>query len=80
LVAVPTFQIHIVNSDFEATNSLEAPDLEAAWKEGLKGALEIGAEEVSRDLKPFFGAEVRIAMDGEVKKRFVVGIGQSPLQ
>jgi hypothetical protein len=76
---MPKFQIHVVNSDFEASNEVEAPDMAAARMYGLKGALDIGADEVCKGETQFFGAEVRVEVDGEVKQRFMVGIGQTPL-
>jgi hypothetical protein len=76
---MPTYSIHIVNSDFVSTNSFEASSAEAARSEALKGALAIGVEEVSQG-KSFFGAEIRIEDGDEVVERMMVAIGASALQ
>jgi hypothetical protein len=68
-----------VNSDFEAGDDVEAPEFEAAKRQALRAALTIGADEIC-DGTPFFGAEVRVELDGELKQRFLIGIGQSPLK
>jgi hypothetical protein len=76
---VPSFQIRLVNSDYEACNDVDASDFEAARKQALRAALEIGAEELCGGT-PFFGAEVSVELDGKLKERFLVSIGQSPLR
>jgi hypothetical protein len=76
---MPTYSIHIVNSDFISTNSYEASSAKAARSEALKGALEIGSEEI-RQGKSFFGAEIRIEDGGEVVERMMVAVGASALQ
>lgn len=75
---MPIFQLHIANREFKCCEEVEAVDFEAARKEGLKAALGIGAEEVTKG-SPFFAAEVRLERDGE-SQRFLVSIGQSPLK
>jgi hypothetical protein len=45
----------------------------------LRAALQIGTEEVCRG-SPFFAAEVRIESDGDLRERFLVSMGQSPLK
>ena len=77
---MPTYGIRIVNSDFEARNEVEADDLKTARLQALRGALGIGTDEICKGQTGFFGAEVSVEVDGEVQERFVVGIGQSPLQ
>ena len=75
---MPTFQVHLVNRDFTATNQIEADDPDSARIEALKGALEIGTEEICAG-KPFFGAEISIERaDGDVE-RMMVAIGASSL-
>lgn len=74
-----TFSIHIVNSDFVSTNSLEASSPEAARSEALRGALQIGTEEICKG-SPFFGAEISIKNGGEVVERMMVAIGSSTLR
>lgn len=74
-----TFRIHIVNQHFSDSEEVALPDIEAARKQGLKGALQIGAEEISNG-SSFFGAEIRLESDGKVHERFMVAIGSSGLQ
>ena len=76
---MPTFSIHVVNSDFTSSNSIEAASPKAALSEGLKGTLQIGAEEVCRG-SPFFGAEIRIQAGDRIVERMMVAIGASTLQ
>ena len=73
-----TFQIHVVNSDFDSFNEVQAPNFEEAQRRALRGALEVGIDEVCKGSN-FFGAEVRVQFDGRIE-RFMVGIGQSPLK
>jgi hypothetical protein len=75
---MPIYRISIVNRDFRASDEHELPSREAAVKEALKGALQIGAEEVCGGAQ-FFGAEVGVECDGEVFERLVIAIGASPL-
>ena len=76
---MPTFRIRIVNSEFSAEEEQDAPDFEAAKREGLKGALGIGVDRVLRG-EPFFGAEVVVDQDSRPGSRFLVSVGASPLQ
>jgi hypothetical protein len=76
---VPNFQIRVVNSNYECCNDADAPNLAAARTEALRAALQIGAEEVCQGA-PFFGAEIEVKLDGKLKERFLVSIGQSPLR
>jgi hypothetical protein len=73
------FHVLIINGDFHSAYEADADDLEAARTQGLKGALEIGTEEVCNGTS-FFGAEVRIESDGEVCERMLIAIGASPLK
>ena len=76
---MPIFHLRVINSDFESTNEIEAPDFGGARRQALRAVLQIGTDEVCKGTS-FFGAEVRIECDGAVKERFIVGIGQSPLK
>ena len=76
---MPTFHIRIINSDFQAEEHPDCPDIEAAKKHALKGALEIGSEHVLRG-DQIFGAEVRIDQEQQIVARFLVALGSSPLQ
>jgi hypothetical protein len=79
LGVVRTFQIHVVNSDFDSHNEIEAQSLEEAQRRALRGALQIGTDELCKGT-PFFGAEVTVEAGGEMKERFLVSMGQSPLK
>ena len=74
-----TFSINIVNKDFESTNSLDASSPEEARLEALKGALQIGSEEVCKG-NPFFAAEIHIQSGDKVIERMAVAIGASTLR
>jgi hypothetical protein len=69
---MPTFSIHIVNSDFVSSSSVDAPSSEAARSEALR----IGAEEVCKG-NLFFAAEIRIQNSDETIERLVVAIEAS---
>lgn len=77
---MPTFSVHIVNSEFVLTNSIDASNSEDARSQALKGTLQIGVDEVCKGSSPFFGAEIRIEEGGEVVERLMVAIGASALQ
>jgi hypothetical protein len=74
-----TFSITIVNQSFRASSNYELDSVGDANREAIKGALQIGVDEVSNG-KPFFAAEVKIEQHEDVVSRFVVSIGASPLQ
>lgn len=76
---MPVYRIRVVNKDFRASNDVEHPDHKMALKAALKGAFQIGTDEVCGG-KPFFGAEITIALDGDVLERRMVAIGATPLQ
>ena len=75
---MPTFQIRIVNSDFNDCSETDASDADEAKSIALKGALQIGTDEI-RQGAAFFGAEVSVILDGETLNRTVVAIGASSL-
>jgi hypothetical protein len=75
---MPSFHIHIVNSDFAASDELDASSFDDARSQALKATLQIGTDEMCKGI-PFFGAEVRIEANGELRQRFLVSMGQSPL-
>ena len=74
-----SFQIHVINSDFEARSDVEATDATGARAQALRSALAIGTDEMCRGEK-FFGAEIRIVSNGDLQERFMVSMGQSPLK
>jgi hypothetical protein len=73
------FQITVVNQTFEAHNQHDLPTEEDARAEAIRGALEIGLDEIGV-ASPLFAAEVKIASDGEQIARYVVSMGVSPLR
>ena len=75
---MPTYHLHVVNEDFRSSNHSEHADRETAIRAGMRGALQIGTDEICAG-KPFFGAEITISLDGEVLERRVIAIGSSPL-
>lgn len=76
---MPTYSIRIINKDFAACEPVDVENEEAARSQGLKGALQIGVEEVCQG-KPFFAAEVSIENAEKTIERMMVAIGTSPLQ
>ena len=73
------FRISVANQTFRACGSHDLPSIEDARREGIRGALGIGCDEV-RQGKEFFGAEVTIDCDEEVVGRFIVSIEAWSLQ
>ena len=76
---MPVFTIRIVNEHFAQSNNHEVHSLDRASSQALRGALEIGVDEVVNG-KSFFAAEIRVETANEVVGRFMVSIGASPLQ
>lgn len=76
---MPLFRISVVNENFSASDEHELANASDARKEGLKGALAIGADEVANG-KRFFGAEVKVEQDGYLVERLVVSVGASPIE
>lgn len=74
-----SYRIRVVNKDFTANEDIDAPSPEAARTEALRGALNIGIDEICEG-KMFFGAEISIQRDGGASERLMVAIGTSPLQ
>ena len=79
LAIMAEFEIRIVNRDFDASNTVDAPDRKAARTEALKGALQIGTDEICAG-KPFFAAEVIVSNPGDSAERLIVSIGMTPLR
>jgi hypothetical protein len=73
------YRIQVVNRDFSVCNEVDLPDMKAARTQALRGALDIGSEEVCNGAS-FFGTEVIIEGDGAERGRMVIAIGASPLQ
>ena len=53
--------------------------MQAARTEGLRGALQVGVEEVCEG-KSFFAAQVTIENEHQPTERMVVAVGASPLK
>ena len=75
---MPKYLVRVVNDEFRAENEEEHPDAAAAAEQAIRGALEVGVEQILLG-KRFFGAEVTIA-DGNSRERFVVSMGASPIK
>lgn len=76
---MPTFQIRVINTDYDDSSEVDRPSTDEARAEALKAALQIGVEEVCNG-SPFFGAEVCIESGSEVLERMIVAVGVSPLR
>ena len=76
---MPTYCIRVVNRDFATSGDHELSSMEAAKTEALKGALQIGAQEVCEG-KAFFAAEISIENEHEPTERMMVAVGASPLR
>jgi hypothetical protein len=76
---VPTFRINVVNQHFRSSSEQELANAEAANTAAIKGALQIGTDEVCLD-RPFFGAEVSIEHEGQRVGRYIVSVGVSSLK
>ena len=76
---MPIYRVHIRNRDFQSTADGDHTDDKQAMREALRGVLAIGSEEVANG-KAFFGAELSLALDGEIVERWMIAIGSSSLQ
>jgi len=76
---MPTFQIRVINTDYDDSSEVDRPSTDEARAEALKGALQMGVEEVCNG-SPFFGAEVCIESGNQVLERMIVAVGVSPLR
>jgi hypothetical protein len=76
---MPIYRTSIVNREFSVCSDEEQPDQETALMKAIKGALEIGSEEVCNGLA-FFGAEVTLEKAGVTIARRMVAVGATPLQ
>ena len=77
---MPKYCIRVVNRNFATSTDSELSNMEAARSDGLKGALQIGVQEIYEGKTSFFAAEVTIENDHEPTERMMVAIGTSPLQ
>jgi len=72
-----SFEVTVVNEEFRSSYEQEWADEHSAKRQALKGALEIGSEQIVAG-KPFFAAEVTVR-DGKTSERFIVSLGASRL-
>ena len=75
---MPDYLISVLSGEFAVENEEEHADAEAAIEQAIKGALAVGSEQVLTE-KPFFAAEVTVS-DGNVRQRFMVAVGVSPIK
>lgn len=73
------FRIRVTNTEFDDSNEIEQPSADKARAYALKGALQVGVDEVCNGT-PFFCAEIRIENGDELLERLVVALGVSPLR
>jgi len=76
---MPLFRISVLNGTFHACDEHELATASDAKTEGIKGALAIGSDEVSKG-KQLFGAELKIEEGDELVGRFVVSVSASPIE
>ena len=74
---MPRYVITLINDEFASTTEQELVDASAAGQQAIKGALDVGVDQVMKG-KSFFGAEV-VVTDGEMRERFVVSVAASRL-
>lgn len=75
---MPSFRITITNRDFNSSSEVEAADASAAHNNGIRGALQIGMDEICKG-EPFFAAQVTIERDDDLVDRYMVAMGSSPM-
>ena len=74
-----TYHVTIVNEHYSSSNEHECDNVPNAWKQAIKGALEIASEEVSHG-NPLFAAEVVLDEGQNRIGRYVISVGASPLK
>lgn len=75
---MPKFRITVANKDFNSTSEIAAVDANAAHSRAIRGALEIGLDEICAG-EPLFAAQVSIEHDGAMVDKQVIAIGSSPM-
>ena len=73
------YHVSINNQVFSDSEDVDARNLKAARADALRGALQIGADEICRG-KTFFGAEIIIQNKGGDIERRLLAIGVSTLR
>lgn len=75
---MPSYRICVINRNFSSSEEIDASNSDAARVQALRGALQIGVDEICEG-KMFFAAQISI--EGKNKpERLVIAIGASPLQ
>ena len=75
---MPHYRIRVTNETVISSVDSEHSNLEQARAEALRGALQIGADEILSGVR-FFGAEITIEQEDSSVERSVIGIGHSRL-
>ena len=76
---MPRFHITVLNENFCSTNQHECIDVDSAQRMAIKGALEIGVDQIAEG-KPFFGAVITVEEADRRVGHYVVALGVSPLK
>ena len=76
---MPNFTIRVVNCDYESASEIDSHDIGRARDQGMRAALGMGTDELCKGTS-FFGAEVRLEIDGQVKERMMIAMGATPLR
>ena len=76
---MPNYRISVVKKHFRTSDDFDVANVEMARAQALRGALEIGVDEVCNGAM-FFGAQISIECEGAEPERVVIAIGASPLQ
>lgn len=76
---MPKYRVHVVNRDFASSDDREFPNMEVARTEAIRGALQIGTQEVCEG-RAFFAAQITIDNDHAPTERILVAVGASPIQ
>ena len=76
---MPSYRISVVNKHFKRNEDFDAPNADLARAQALRGALQIGVDEVCSGAM-FFGAQISIESESAGPVRLLIAIGASPLQ
>ena len=74
-----TYRISVVNEHFSSIDEHECADVVTAWRQAIRGALAIAADQVSHG-NPYFGAEIVLDEGKKRIGRYVVSVGAAPLK
>lgn len=76
---MPTYRISVINRHFKTSDDFDAANADTARAQALRGALQMGVDEVCNGAM-FFGAQISIEGERAEPERLVIAIGASPLQ